>query len=97
MNYEAYKDYCRNRINAFFLAIKFKVRFRYRFCKKYGFDFDERQRKTVMKHITLLGPLFYETRVEKAKRVVTETLKRYNMIRTVKKNARSVMDRFHRI
>jgi hypothetical protein len=76
----------------FFLAIKFKVRFRYRFCKKYGQVYEERQQKTAMRHLTLLAPCFYENRCEKAKMIIAETLKRYNYIRELKRNARNAME-----
>jgi adenosine deaminase len=63
-----------------FLAIKFKVRFRYRFCKKYGFVQKVRLQKDMIRHFSLLGVLFTENRIEKAKAMITGFLGRQKTI-----------------
>ena len=42
-----------------FLAIKFKIRFRLRFCRKYGTSFNERHRKHIVRCLSffsIMGP-----------------------------------------
>lgn len=79
-NFQLWQEAATQKLNNMFLAIKFKVRFRYRFCKKYGFVQSERLRKDMVRHYSLLGATFTETRIEKAKNVITGFLLRLETI-----------------
>jgi hypothetical protein len=75
-------------MNNLFLAIKFKVRFRYRFCKKYGWDQHHRLRRDLARHLTLFAATFGESRAEKAKRVVTGCMVRQDTIQVLSEKFR---------
>jgi hypothetical protein len=96
-NYSAYREHSLQRINNLFLAIKFKVRFKNNFCKNFGYVQEERFRKYLMRHLTILAPCFYENRCDKAMKIIHETLKKNEFIRAFKRNTRKTMDCFHKI
>lgn len=96
-NYILYKNHCLRRINNFFLAIKFKVRFRLNFCKRFGTVYDQRIQKYLRRHLTILAPSFYENKCEKSKVIIQKTLARYDFIKTFKAKSRKIMDQLHRI
>ena len=83
-------------LNKLFLAIKFKVRFRERFYKKYGYDFHNRINKYVIRHFSLYGPMFKEVRAEKSHKIVEWFLQKYyvtsNVIRSFTTFYRNVLE-----
>jgi hypothetical protein len=72
-----WQQHNRDNLNKLFLAIKFKVRFRERFYKKYGYSFHERINKYVIRHFSLYSPVFKEVRCQKANKIVEWFLQKY--------------------
>lgn len=54
-----------------FLAIKFKIRFRLRFCRKYGASFNERHRKHIVRGLSFIAGMgSTELREETCKKII---------------------------
>jgi len=49
-----------------------------RFYKKYGPLYEERMRKTIMRHLTFYGPFFVETRSLKCKKKLVGFIEKHN-------------------
>lgn len=78
-DFKMWQEHNRYNLNKLFLAIKFKIRFRERFYKKYGRDFEQRINKYMIRHFSIVAPVFQEVRNQKGKKIIARYLFKYDM------------------
>lgn len=54
-NFKVWFERNQRRMNGLFLAIKFKIRFKMKFYKKYGFEYKPRIINTMRRHFSFLS------------------------------------------
>jgi len=87
-NVEIWKEHNRQKLNTFFLGIKFKVRMYRRHCKKFGWDYEHRIVNYTRRHLTLLAPAFHENKAVKARACLNQILSKHALIKVATSKVR---------